>query len=312
MLARLQKFVVFALLSASATWAILLVRHGHAAWGGGVAGLILLGYALFLAVEFAMLYVVQGSGPAPRAGARELAAAWWGEVVAAPRVFFWRQPFRSRSQPDYLPERASGRHGLVLVHGFVCNRGLWSPWMQDLRGRGVPHIADNLEPLLGSIEHYARVIEEAVVRLEVLTGSPVVLVGHSMGGLAIRAWLRRFDADARVCRVITIGSPHQGTWLARFGRTTNGRQMRLRNPWLTQLAADEPPTRGALFTCFYGHCDNIVFPAVSGTLPGAVNLHVPGTAHVHMAFQPVVFNEVCRWLAEAPATASRPRAAAAQ
>ena len=312
MLARLQKLMVAVLLAASAAWAILLVQHGHAAWGGGMAGLILLGYALFLAIEFGMLYVVQDPGPAPRAAARDLASAWWGEVVTAPRVFFWRQPFRSRSQPDYLPERAQGQRGLVLVHGFVCNRGLWSPWMRNLRGRGVPHIAVNLEPVFGSIEHYPRVIEAAVARLEVATGQPVVLVGHSMGGLAIRAWLRRFDADARVHRVITIGSPHQGTWLARFGHTTNGLQMRLRNPWLTQLAADEPPTRGSLFTCFYGHCDNIVFPAVSGTLPGAVNLHVPGTAHVHMAFQPVVFNEVCRWLAQASMSASPPRVAAAR
>jgi type II secretory pathway component PulM len=56
---------------------------------------------------------------------------------------------------------------------------------------------------------------------------------------------------------------------------------------------DEPAQRVTQFTCF---CDNIVFSAVSGTLPDAENLHVPGTAHVQMAFQPTVFNEVLRWL----------------
>jgi hypothetical protein len=96
--------------------------------------------------------------------------------------------------------------------------------------------------------------------------------------------------------VITIGSPHQGTWLARYGHTVNGKEMRLDSPWLAGIAAAEPSLRSANFTCFYGRCDNIVFPAASGTLRGAVNVHVPGTAHVHMAFRDVVFREVRQWL----------------
>lgn len=296
MLAGLQKLVVLVLIVASAIWAWVFTRLGQPGWAAAAVALILLGYALFLAAEFAALYVVQTAGPVPPATLPQLLRAWWGEVLTAPRVFFWRQPFRSRVEPDHLPERGSGRRGAVLVHGFVCNRGLWNPWMRELRQHGVAHIAVNLEPLFGSIDHYPRIIEEAVARLEVVTGQPVVLVGHSMGGLAIRAWLRHFNSDARVHRVITIGSPHQGTWLARFGRTLNGKQMRQRSPWLTQLATDEPAARAERFTCFYGHCDNIVFPSGSGTLPFAENVHVPGTAHVHMAFHPLVFSEVWRWL----------------
>jgi len=315
MLARLQKLLVAVLLIASTAWAFIFIRIGQPGWGAGAAILILLGYALFLGFEFALLYVVQDSsdGPAPRARAGQLLRAWWGEVLTAPRVFFWRQPFRAQAEPDHVPEHAVGQRGVVLVHGFVCNRGLWNPWMRELRRRKTPFIAVNLEPVFGSIDHYPLVIEAAVTRLERATGCPVTLVGHSMGGLAIRAWLRQFDADARVHRVITIGSPHQGTWLARYSHTINGKQMRQRSPWLTELAAAEPATRATRFTCFYGHCDNIVFPAASGILQGAQNLHVPGTAHVQMAFQAVVFNEVWRWLC-APAdssSASEPVLAAA-
>ena len=302
MLARLQKSLVAALLAGSAAWALILTRLGHPGWGAAAALLILLGYALFLGLEFAALYVVQEPGPAPRATINELLRAWWGEVVTAPRVFFWRQPFRAEAEPDHLAGLNDGRCGVVLVHGFVCNRGLWNPWMRELRARGTPFIAVNLEPLFGSIDRYPRIIEAAVARLESITGRPVVLVGHSMGGLAIRAWLRQFEADARVHRVLTIGSPHQGTWLARYGHTINGKEMRQRGPWLAALINAEPATRAALFTCFYGHCDNIVFPAAGGMLPGAENLHVPGTAHVQMAFQPVVFNEVWRWLSCASAS----------
>jgi len=296
MLARLQKSLVALLLVAAVFWAAILAQHGHPGWGAAGAALVLLGYALFLAIEFAALYVVQEDGSAPRPRVIELLRAWFGEILTAPRVFFWRQPFRAQAELDHVPESAVGQHGVVLVHGFVCNRGLWNPWMRELRARDVPFVAVNLEPVFGSIDHYPRAIEAAVMKLEKATAARVLLVGHSMGGLAIRAWLRQFGSDTRVRRVITIGTPHQGTWLARYGHTMNSRQMRQRSPWLAALAAAEPASRASLFTCFYGHCDNIVFPASAGTLPGAENVHVPVTAHVHMAFQPVVFAEVRRWL----------------
>jgi triacylglycerol lipase len=296
MLAHLQKFLAFILLTLTLAWAAYFVSVGRPAWAWASALLILLGYALFLGIEFVILYVVQTAEPAMRASVLQLLRAWWGEVINAPTVFFWRQPFRSHAEPDNLASGAYGQPGVVLVHGFFCNRGFWNPWMRELRARRVPFVAVNLEPVFGSIDHYPRVIEAAVARLETATAMPVLLVGHSMGGLAIRAWLAQFSADARVRRVITIGSPHQGTWLARYGHTTNGRQMRLGSSWLTELATNESSNRRATFICFFGHCDNIVIPAASGTLAGAENRHVPATAHVHMAFQKVVFDEVWRWL----------------
>ena len=296
MLARLQKCVVVALVVSSLIWAAYLVHHGRPGWAVTGAALILLGYGLFLGIEFAILCFVQSSVPEPRPRAAQLLRAWFAEVVCAPKVFFWRQPFRSLAEPDSSAPGGGRRPGVILVHGFVCNRGLWNPWMRALRLRGVPFIGVNLEPVFGSIDDYPRLIETAVARIEAATAMPVVLVGHSMGGLAIRAWLAKYDADMRVRRVITIGTPHGGTWLARYGHTHNGKQMRLGSPWLARLAALESAARRARFTCFYGHCDNIVFPTASGMLAGAQNIHLPATAHVQMAFQPTVFNEVCRWL----------------
>ena len=65
-------------------------------------------------------------------------------------------------------------------------------------------------------------IESAVRRVTSKTGRSPVVIAHSMGGLAVRSWLARQSADARVQRVFTMGSPHRGTWLARFSAMKNG------------------------------------------------------------------------------------------
>lgn len=294
MLAQLQRLIVVALITSAAISVAYFSSRGMTTLGCVVAMLLLFGYAAILGLEFILLGWVHRESKDACASAGDMLRAWWSEVLSAPAVFFWRQPFRSNAEPDSLPSVAAGTRGVVLVHGFVCNRGFWTPWMRDLRRRGVPFIAVNLEPVFGSIDNYPAIIEDAVARLETLTENPVILVGHSMGGLAIRAWLTRFNADARVHRVITIGSPHQGTWWARCAFSANGKQMRLNSSWLVQLASAETPARASRFTCFYGPCDNIVFPVSSGAMAGARNIQVPGVAHVHMAFRPVVFAEVLR------------------
>ncbi|MDG5975443.1 putative lipase transmembrane protein [Hydrogenophaga taeniospiralis CCUG 15921] len=259
------------------------------------AAVLVFGYAIVLAVEFLAVARVNRGDPSPRASVAELVGAWWQEVRVAPQVFSWRQPFRWRSLPDDESAQAGGNTGpaVVFIHGFVCNRGLWLPWMRQLRAQGVPYTSVNLEPVFGSIDDYVPLIDNAVHRAQALTGHPPLLVCHSMGGLAARAWLAATpDAKGRVHRVVTIGSPHAGTWLAQFSRVTNGRQMRQNNGWLRGLQQREtqstPQATHAHFTCWYSNTDNIVFPASTATLPGADNRLVRGAAHVAMAFHPEV------------------------
>jgi triacylglycerol lipase len=297
MLARLQQAITLG--------ALLLVlgllawgwRSGSWAWAILLALCVLFGHAIVLGIEFLLLRAAHGSDdPTPRATPAQLLHAWCGETLTAPLVFCWRQPFRSRAEPDHLPQGTRGRRGVLLVHGFVCNRGLWNPWLRQLRAQGVPAVAVNLEPVFGSIDDYVPVIEAAVQKLEAATGLAPVIVAHSMGGLALRRWWAEQGDAARVHHAITIGTPHHGTWLARFAMSRNARQMQQRSRWLQTLATREPLDRAARFTCFHGHCDNIVFPPATATLVGAHNVHLPGVAHVHMAERPEPWAELQRRL----------------
>jgi pimeloyl-ACP methyl ester carboxylesterase len=295
----MQQGLTLAALLAALAWGTLLWRAGE--HGLAVAGvcIVLFGHAAVLALEFACMARVNRTDAAPTATWRQLVGAWFAEAVTAPRVFCWRQPFRSDAWPDYLPEGARGRRGLLLVHGFVCNRGLWNRWYPRLREAGVPHVAVNLEPVFGGIDDYAAIIDEAAARLLAATGLAPVVVAHSMGGLAVRHWWAG-AGDTRIDRLFTLGSPHHGTWLARWAFSRNGHQMQLESPWRGELARREAASRARRITCFYSHCDNIVFPASSATLAGADNRHLAGVAHVHMADRPEPYEAVMERLRAAP------------
>jgi pimeloyl-ACP methyl ester carboxylesterase len=287
-LARLQQAATILLFGGAITW---LVWHWADSPGLAVAGflVILMGYSAVFAVEFVSLRFASRKDPAPQPSWRELAHAWLRETLVAPVVFCWRQPFRWRELPDQLESAPQpARRGAVFIHGFICNRGFWTPWLKELRARGHCFVAVNLEPVFGSIDEYVPIIDEAVKRLTQATGVPPVLVCHSMGGLAARAWLRARSADARAHHVVTIGSPHHGTWLGRFSRMTNGRQMRMQSEWLRQLDRGADAKDHANFTCWYSNCDNIAFPPSTGTLAGADNRLVRGAAHVDLGFHPQV------------------------
>jgi triacylglycerol esterase/lipase EstA (alpha/beta hydrolase family) len=291
MLARLLQMVTITLVLAATAWLCRWWTDSRAIAFAGFAAIALC-YSAFLGAEFIALRFLNRHDPAPRAGAGQLIRAWWGETLAAPRVFCWRQPFRASAVPDHLP--ANGRRGVVFVHGFICNRGFWTPWLKRLCEEDRAFVAVSLEPVFGSIDGHAAMVDDAVRRVSAATGQPPVLICHSMGGLVVRAWLRASDGERRVHRVITLGTPHGGTWLGQFSRMTNGRQMRLGSSWLRELAQTETPQRRALFTCWYSNCDNIVFPTSTAALEGADNRLVTGLAHVQMAFNAEVMHAVLK------------------
>ncbi len=301
----LLRLALAGLLIFALSWGLAWQALGQRLIGIVGALVILFCHAPVLALEMALARWHNRADPAPTPSIAERVRAWWNEVVCGVRVFGWRQPFASKRFADHLPdlsmakdERHRTRRGVVLIHGFMCNRGIWNPWWPHLRRHDIPAIALDLQPAFASIDGYAEQIDAAVQHMTRLTGQRPVLVAHSMGGLAVRAWLRAFGANDRVHHIVTVASPHQGTWLARFGHGINAREMRHRSPWFDPLTLAESALPAARFTCFYSHCDNIVFPCSSATLPHAHNRHLRGRAHVHLLYHPAIIKETLKLLAE--------------
>ena len=291
MITRIQQVIVLLLLAGLAGWS----------WAVWPAYSLILGvflalagvYITYIAILFVVIHHLNRNDPEPRATLWALLQACLLEASTAPRVFLWRQPFRTQAIPDFLP--ASDQPGVVFIHGFFCNRAFWAPWMTQLQTQNRAFAAITLAPAFGSIDAYAPLVEAAVAKVTQATGQPPTLICHSMGGLAARAWLRSSPGnEARIQRVITIGTPHFGTALSTEKALlpfTNTHQMQRLGAWTRQLAVDEPTSRYVKFTCWYSNCDNIVVPTSTAMLPGADNRLVTAQGHVSMAFDAKIMQE---------------------
>jgi predicted alpha/beta hydrolase family esterase len=279
-IARLQAAIVAGLVASMAASAWVWSQGWGGSWPGVVIALAVGGHALALAGEAVLMRGVNRRAgivnDTPAQGLR----AWWGEVLSAPRVFYWRQPFFSGRWPDRLAGR--GR-GVLLIHGYVCNRGVWNRWLRGLQQRSVPVVALTLEPCRGDIGGHVDAVERAVAALHAATGQAPVLVAHSMGGLVARCWRAAQPGNAaRVHHLLTLGTPHHGTFLARWGLDAATRQMRPDSAWLRQLATREAALPATPTTCFYSHSDHIVYPPPRAVLAGAAQRRLVGVAHVHL------------------------------
>jgi CheY-like chemotaxis protein len=257
-----------------------MARLGMAPWQAALLGIasVVLVRLLINANNFVMAACFAGATPpAYRLGAGARLRMLAGEFKASMLVTSWFIPRASaatRIHPD-------SRHPpVLLLHGYGCNSGYWAHLTPLLDAARISHATVDLEPVAGDIDGYVPLVERAVRELLAASGAgQVAIVAHSMGGLVARAWMRTHGIEA-VARVITLGTPHHGTALARFGLGPNAVQMRRDSAWLHALARSEDAATRALLTSIYTHHDNIVSPRDSSHLDGARNLEFGGIGHV--------------------------------
>ena len=238
------------------------------------------------------------------AGAMRLVLGEWRALLA--HNFFYL-PFESLAlRPDPAPGPAD-RIPILLVHGYFSNRGYFRPLAHRLERAGfAPVFVRNFSGAFAPIERFAEELHARIEEVARATGQArVVLVCHSMGGLAARQYLCTHGA-ARVARLVTLGSPHAGTVLAAAGVGENARQMRRGSVFLEQLAACERdrPT-GCPTTSIYSVHDNLVAPQATSHLEGARNIALAGLGHITLLLAPRICELVLEELREAGlATAS--------
>jgi triacylglycerol esterase/lipase EstA (alpha/beta hydrolase family) len=187
---------------------------------------------------------------------------------------------------------------IVLIHGVLVNDGVWLPFKRYFASHGIgPVYTVNYGPPLGDIEGFARQLASKIDAVRAATGAGrVALIGHSMGGLVARVYLRQFGSD-RVALLVTIGTPHHGSMLA---WTFPGRclaQMRPGNAWLAELNRREGAPMPIPITAIWSRHDSMVAPQASCEVVGAENVALVGIGHNALLRDGDVIKHVMRAIA---------------
>lgn len=214
----------------------------------------------------------------------EYAAHVLSFVVIFPLEFWWMTPDRLR--PAVASRSGQRRPPVLLVHGYCCSRASWWWLRRRLEAAGWTVATITLEPVYASIDAYVEPLARRIDAVLAETGAEkLILVGHSMGGLVARVYLQRFG-EARVKRLITLGTPHQGSRLARLGLGENGRQMRPGSRWLQSLATPPPAVNSLVL---YSPHDEFVIPRNLLRLADGEHQEIPGLGHLAMLYSPRVW-----------------------
>jgi pimeloyl-ACP methyl ester carboxylesterase len=261
---------------------------------------------------------------APRGGLRGLCTpstltgglvelAWVGaHVVMYPlgaRTDALRPDARYRPGDQPLAVRAlfaadplAARIPVLLVHGLVDNRSVFSVMSRSLRRRGFSHVCGwNYSPLLTDVARGAADLGAHIERICEQTGHDRLhVVGHSLGGLIARHYVQRQGGDQRVASLVTLGTPHEGTLLAHVAPAPLIRQLRPGSPVIRELAEPAPGCLSAI-TAVYSNLDQVVLPTRFGRCDhpdlNARNIMVRGVGHMSLPRHRGVVDEVAATLA---------------
>jgi triacylglycerol lipase len=196
----------------------------------------------------------------------------------------------------------AARVPVVLVHGLVDNRSVFSVMSRGLRRRGFAQVCSwNYSPLLRDVETAATALGRHLERVCQDTGHDRVhVVGHSLGGLVARYLVQRQGGDARVDALVTLGTPHGGSRWAHVLPTPLVRQLRPGSALMQELAAPAPGCRTRV-TAVYSDLDQMVVPSVAGRCDhpdlGARNVLVRGVGHMSLPIHRSVLDQVAATLA---------------
>jgi len=250
-----------------------------------------------------------GGNVAPALARTFLNSVWtlWLTALALPLGWLPFGPFAQRRKPGPAKTPASGPPPVILVHGlyhnpaawFVLRRRLLRAGFTDVRCYGYASFGRGFADITAGL---VKIMLEAA---QDAPGGRVALVGHSLGGLVIRAAC--VDAQVAsggkcgVAGVVTLGAPHRGSTLA--GMLGIGRLARGLAPDGHVIAQVRglPPCPGPALSLFTP-TDGMVLPLSGAFLDereracGWTEQALPATSHVGLLYSAATASETLAFL----------------
>lgn len=174
------------------------------------------------------------------------------------------------------PRDDDGRHSVVLVAGWALPAGTMAWLAHRLRAAGWARVYPVGLGAWSSVDDGAARLAAALARLRASHAiGDVDVVAAGLSGLAASTLLRREGRRIRMRRLVTLGTPHQGTLAAPWLRV---------GPWVRDVRPDvaPPPAIDGDGVAIASAHDAILVPTELAYWPGAFNVTMRDVGHVGM------------------------------
>lgn len=193
-----------------------------------------------------------------------------------------------------------GHRVLLFVHGIGGSPGNFTLMRAYLRLRGRRRaygVALQRGQSIAEMGSQLALAIEAIAHANALPARRSIdVIAHSMGGLVVRAALLADEqAAARLHTIVTLGTPHAGTYAARYAQSPSLLDLRPDSDLLNRLQQQIPwkglPSSPHL-VAFWSRSDVLLLPPESARVPGAENVEAPGFSHYGYLLHPAAWVDI--------------------
>ena len=199
------------------------------------------------------------------------------------------------------------RDPVLLVNGYMDTGE--TPWW-DVHVNYLQDVGYDREEIhvlsLGDIpgtttdspSEYGEVVARELDRIAAEQGGPVDVVAHSMGGLDTRWAVEMEGAADRVDDLVTLGTPHQGTYVAYVGIGTEGGRDMIAGSTLLDELNDDGLAPGVDYTAVWSHADELISPSSYASIPEYILADAQGR-NINSGYQEhiqLIFDRYVRYL----------------
>jgi triacylglycerol lipase len=185
-----------------------------------------------------------------------------------------------------------------MVHGFLDTGRLFRVLCRELAARGHACHAPTFRPRdahLGIADLSGKLA--SFIRDDLEPGSPVALIGFSMGALVARHYLQAIGGARSTRAFFSISGPHQGTLNAFLFPGRGPREMRPGSTFLLELNAGVAALDGLPVFTYRTPLDLTVHPARTTRIPHAPELVTWCPLHSMVPGDPAVVSHIAGELA---------------
>lgn len=215
------------------------------------------------------------------------------------------RPLRRTAAPDDKPP-------VLFVHGYTHTASAWILYALWFRRAGYMDLhAMTYNSWKLDFQGIVRQLErETQAILRQRPGQKIILVCHSLGGLAARALLNTSELRRHVLALVTLGTPHQGTTLARIGMNDLAHRLEFQGQLIADIEATDIPT-GVPSLAIYSPVDNMVMPleGLRISKEGWRELRTAPVCHVGMLYHRPTAQAALAFIAQAAQGALNAQAA---